>query len=67
MELVSPIDIAKNVVLAVQEYTLLALRSLGNLFRHPRYVRDMALQADLIGVGSLPIVARCWRSRRPRL
>jgi phospholipid/cholesterol/gamma-HCH transport system permease protein len=57
MELASPIDIVKNVLLAVQDYTLLSLRSLGNLFRHPRYVRDMALQADLIGVGSLPIVA----------
>src|SRR5207249_1330944 len=36
--------------------SLLAGRSLANLFRHPRYFADMIQQADLIGVGSLPIV-----------
>jgi phospholipid/cholesterol/gamma-HCH transport system permease protein len=56
MELVSPADFAKGAVLAVQDYTQLALQSVGNLFRHPRYFADMVYQADQIGFGSLPIV-----------
>jgi len=56
MELVSPMDIAKESVQAVQDYSLLAWRSVSNLFTRPRYVSDTLMQADLIGVGSLPIV-----------
>jgi len=56
LELVSPFEIAKDLVLAVQEYTLLAARSISNFFRRPLYMGDMLQQADLIGVGSLPIV-----------
>lgn len=56
MELISPSELAKQKVLAVQEYTLLSVQSLTNLFRKPLYVADMIQQADLIGVGSLPIV-----------
>ena len=56
MELISPTEIAKQKVLAVQEYTLLAVQSLTNLMRKPLYFADMVQQADLIGVGSLPIV-----------
>jgi phospholipid/cholesterol/gamma-HCH transport system permease protein len=56
MELVSPADFAKDKVQAVQDYTLLAARSIANLFRHPRYLADTIYQADLIGFGSLPIV-----------
>lgn len=56
MELVSPIDFAKNTVAAVQDYSILAWRSVANLFGHPRYLTDTLQQADLIGVGSLPIV-----------
>jgi phospholipid/cholesterol/gamma-HCH transport system permease protein len=56
MALNSPSEFAKEKVLSVQEYTLLAFQSLGNLFRKPLYVADMVQQADLIGVGSLPIV-----------
>jgi phospholipid/cholesterol/gamma-HCH transport system permease protein len=56
MELISPTEFAKEKVQAVQDYTLLALQSLANLFRKPLYVADMMQQADLIGVGSLPIV-----------
>jgi phospholipid/cholesterol/gamma-HCH transport system permease protein len=56
MELISPVDYAKGLVLAVQDYSLLAGRSLANLFRKPRYVADTMQQMDLIGVGSLPIV-----------
>ena len=56
MELYSPTDYLKNLVLAVQEYSELSARSISNLFRQPRYVADTIQQADIIGVGSLPIV-----------
>src|SRR5881397_645343 len=56
MELTSPADFAKDIVQSVQDYSLLAGRSLANLFRRPRYFADIVYQADLIGFGSLPIV-----------
>jgi phospholipid/cholesterol/gamma-HCH transport system permease protein len=56
MEIVSPIDYAKESVLAVQEYAQLAGRSVANVFAHPRYVSDTLQQADSIGVGSVPVV-----------
>jgi phospholipid/cholesterol/gamma-HCH transport system permease protein len=49
-------DIAKRNVLAVQEYSLLAWASVANIFSSPRYFADTIQQADVIGVGSLPIV-----------
>ena len=56
MPIFSPTEFAKEQVLAVQDYSLLAGRSLSNIFARPRYSADTLLQADLIGVGSLPIV-----------
>jgi phospholipid/cholesterol/gamma-HCH transport system permease protein len=56
MPIRSPGEIARDKVAAVQDYSLLAGRSLSNVFRRPRYLRDMVQQADIIGVGSLPIV-----------
>src|ERR1700726_1926781 len=52
----SPTEFAKETVESVEEYSLLAGRSVANLFLHPRYFADMMQQADLIGFGSLPIV-----------
>jgi phospholipid/cholesterol/gamma-HCH transport system permease protein len=49
-------DVVKENIEAVQDYSLLAGRSITNLFSTPRYYADTLLQADLIGVGSLPIV-----------
>jgi phospholipid/cholesterol/gamma-HCH transport system permease protein len=61
MELISPADFVKQKTQSVQDYAILAARSLGNLFTHPRYVADMIQQADLVGFGSLPIVlAACF-------
>ena len=57
MELHSPFEFVKRNVLAVQEYTFLSARAIGNVFRKPLYMADAIQQADLIGVGSLPIVA----------
>jgi phospholipid/cholesterol/gamma-HCH transport system permease protein len=56
MELTSPTEFAKQKVQSVQEYTLLSAQAVANIFRTPRYVGDTVQQADLIGVGSLPIV-----------
>ena len=56
MELTAPTEFAKQRVLAVQEYIELAAHSVASLFRKPLYFADMVQQADLIGVGSLPIV-----------
>jgi phospholipid/cholesterol/gamma-HCH transport system permease protein len=56
MELISPFELAKEKIHAVQGYSLLAARSVGNLFRQPRYMADTLQQADVIGVGSLVIV-----------
>jgi len=56
MELISPTEFAKDTVQTVQDYSRLAGQSIANLFRYPRYLADMLQQADLIGVGSLPIV-----------
>lgn len=49
-------DLAKSKVLAVQEFTLLGVRAIQNIFTRPRYLADTLLQMDIIGVGSLPIV-----------
>jgi len=61
MELISPGDWVKQKLQSVQDYAMLSIRSVGNLFTGPRYVADMTQQADLIGFGSLPIVlAACF-------
>ncbi len=49
-------DLVKEQIQTVQDYSLLAGRSISNLFTRPRYFADTLLQADLVGVGSLPIV-----------
>lgn len=49
-------DAFKRQVLAVQDYSLLALQSVLNLFTPPVYWADTLEQMDLIGVGSLPII-----------
>jgi phospholipid/cholesterol/gamma-HCH transport system permease protein len=47
---------AKDVVSALQEYTLLSARAISNVVRRPFYAADIFTQADSIGVGSIPIV-----------
>jgi phospholipid/cholesterol/gamma-HCH transport system permease protein len=48
--------LVKRSLLSVQDYTLFCAQAVGNLFRSPHYWSDVMNQADLIGVGSLPIV-----------
>ena len=50
------LDALKSPILAFQDFILLSVRALTNIFRTPRYTDDIMLQADSIGVGSLPIV-----------
>jgi phospholipid/cholesterol/gamma-HCH transport system permease protein len=50
------LDLLKGPVIAVQEFFLLTGRAIRNVFRRPHYTDDIALQMDIIGVGSLPIV-----------
>ena len=47
---------AKKGVVAVQNYALLAGRAIANIFQRPHYFADLIVQADSIGIGSLPIV-----------
>ena len=49
-------SVAKRGVSAIQSYALLSGRALAGLFQRPRYIADIFTQADMIGVGSLPIV-----------
>lgn len=56
MPILSLNDIAKEKIESVQDYSVLAGRSLSNIFAKPRYFADTLMQADSIGVGSLPIV-----------
>jgi len=49
-------DGIKRRILHVQDYTLLAARSVSNLFSPPYYLADVLEQMDIVGVGSLPIV-----------
>jgi phospholipid/cholesterol/gamma-HCH transport system permease protein len=50
-------DVAKGQVLALQDYSRLVVQSVANVFTPPRYWSDTLEQMDLIGVGSLGIVA----------
>jgi phospholipid/cholesterol/gamma-HCH transport system permease protein len=50
------LDFLKPPVLALQDFYILAGRAVRNVFRAPHYVDDIAIQMDIIGVGSLPII-----------
>jgi len=61
VELISPAEWAKGKVKSAQDYFLLCVQAVANLFRRPFYMGDTMQQADLIGFGSLPIVlAACF-------
>ena len=50
------LDILKGPILTVQTFVVLSSRALVNIFRSPHYGADIAIQMDIIGVGSLPLV-----------
>lgn len=47
----------KLAVKEVQDVSLLAAKAFAAIFRRPFYVRDILIQMELIGVGSLPVCA----------
>jgi phospholipid/cholesterol/gamma-HCH transport system permease protein len=49
-------DATRRQIFAVQDFSLLSMRSVTNVFTPPYYWTDALEQMDLIGVGSLPIV-----------
>ncbi len=52
----SPFRFLTKAIWEIQSYTLLASRAIANLFSKPVYWREIVLQMDRIGVGSLTIV-----------
>jgi phospholipid/cholesterol/gamma-HCH transport system permease protein len=54
--LAAPIRFCSNTILEIQAYALLAARAVANLFTRPIYWREIILQMDRIGVGSLTII-----------
>ena len=56
MPITSLDSVAKKSVSSVQDYAIISGRSISNIFRRPHYLNDIFTQADIIGVGSLPIV-----------
>ena len=51
------LDILKPPIEAFQEFVLLSIRAVRNIFRSPHYADDIFIQMDVIGVGSLFIVS----------
>ena len=47
---------AKRLIYSAQEFSQFCWEAVASLFRKPHYWGDILTQADLIGVGSLPIV-----------
>jgi phospholipid/cholesterol/gamma-HCH transport system permease protein len=52
----SPFGFLVRAIGEVQSYTLLSCRAIANLFTRPIYGREITLQMDRIGVGSLTII-----------
>jgi phospholipid/cholesterol/gamma-HCH transport system permease protein len=51
-----PFQFVSKAILEVQSYTLISFRAVMNLFTRPIYWREIILQMDRVGVGSLTIV-----------
>jgi phospholipid/cholesterol/gamma-HCH transport system permease protein len=52
----SPFRFLSQAIWEIQSYTLLSSRAIANLFTRPIYGREVILQMDRIGVGSLTII-----------
>ncbi len=50
------LDFLKPPVQAFQDFVILSGRALSNVFKRPHYTDDIALQCDIIGVQSVPVV-----------
>ncbi len=49
-------DIMLKIIAGVQDFALLCVESIANLFRRPRYLKDTFVQMEIVGVNSLMIV-----------
>lgn len=52
----APARILATAMFEIQSYTFLSSRAIANLFSRPIYAREIVLQMDRIGVGSLTII-----------
>ncbi len=52
----APIRVLTRALLEIQSYTFLSSRAIANLFSKPIYGREIVLQMERIGVGSLTII-----------
>ncbi len=52
----APFRFLATAVFEIQSYTFLSSRAIANLFSKPIYAREIVLQMDRIGVGSLTII-----------
>lgn len=52
----APFRFLLNALWEVQSYTFLSARAIANVFTRPVYVREILIQMDRIGVGSLTII-----------
>src|SRR5512137_1860017 len=52
----APFRFLTRTIWEIQSYTFLSIRAIANLFSRPIYGREVILQMDRIGVGSLTII-----------
>jgi phospholipid/cholesterol/gamma-HCH transport system permease protein len=52
----APFRFLARAIWEIQSYTFLSSRAIGNLFTRPIYMREVIMQMDRIGVGSLTII-----------
>jgi phospholipid/cholesterol/gamma-HCH transport system permease protein len=52
----APVRFMTRAILEIQSYTFLSMRAIANLFSRPIYGREIVMQMDRIGVGSLTII-----------
>ncbi len=52
----APVRFLETAIFEIQSYTFLSSRAIANLFTRPIYGREIVLQMDRIGVGSLTII-----------
>ena len=52
----APLRFLGGAIWEIQSYTFLSTRAIANLFTRPIYMREVILQMDRIGVGSLTII-----------
>src|SRR5512143_1089579 len=52
----APASFLVKALIEIQSYTFLSIRAIANLFTRPIYMREIVLQMERIGIGSLTII-----------